>query len=213
MPNTVMNQGPLPPNGTKNLPIEFQTPDGLINETNSLLGIDLSSIVFTLWQRIAYPSFKTGNLNPYAYGKNDNRPSTQTSYINHPHRIQKVIPKLFIPSSLPEKMDLKLEHAIHDGDLCFTIRMKRSMLAGNSEFCIAPNIPGKALAPLVNLATVNYILKGLQDPGENRDRWNQFFLHVMEGNVCKKNLKQHKRKHLMKIIAHMEIIEKNDCYS
>jgi hypothetical protein len=76
-PNTIINDGPLPPLSTKGYGAEFQTPDGIINETNALLS----------------------NVSAYSYGPNASRPSTQTSYVNHPHRIQKVIPKIFIPAA------------------------------------------------------------------------------------------------------------------
>eukprot|EP00961_Rhodomonas_salina_P277706 3752713-Rhodomonas_salina.2 len=76
-PNTVMNGGPLPPTSTSGMQAEFQTPDGMINETSALLD----------------------NVSAYSYGPNSQRPSTQTSYINHPHRIQKVIPKMFLPGA------------------------------------------------------------------------------------------------------------------
>lgn len=165
-PNTVMNQGPLPPSGTGGLSIEFQTPDGMINETNALLD----------------------NVDPYSYGPNSGRPSTQTSYVNHPHRIQKVIPKMFIPSSAADMSspDIPLEHALHDGDLTFTLRMPKEMIQAPSEFVHARNVPGRTLAQLVNLATVNYLLWGLQigrTQNGGRNRWNDFYLRLTQGKL------------------------------
>jgi hypothetical protein len=148
-------------------PAEFQTPDGMINETSALLD----------------------NVSAYSYGPNNNRPSTQTSYVNHPHRIQKIIPKMFLPcargdSGLP---DIALEHALHDGDLTFTIRMPKEMICGPSEFCHARNLPGKTLAQLVNLATINYLLWGLQvgrhSPNTRNNRWQDFFLRLTQGQL------------------------------
>jgi len=113
-PNTVTNQGPLPPNSVTGVPKTFQTPDGLINETNSLLS----------------------NVTAYSYGENSQRLSTQTSYVNHPHRIQKVIPKIFIPTALGTlgEPDIPLQHALHDGDLTFTLRMPKDMICGKQSF-------------------------------------------------------------------------------
>lgn len=165
-PNTVTDMGPLPPLSTSGLQTEFQTPDGMINETNALLS----------------------NVDAYAYGPNSNRPSTQTSYVNHPHRIQKVIPKIFLPAAEAGRgeTDIALEHALADGDLTFTLRMPKDMVVGPSEFCQARNLPGRALAQLVNLATVNYLLWGLQvgrlNPGTNA-RWQEFFLRLTQGKV------------------------------
>eukprot|EP00961_Rhodomonas_salina_P103215 1388324-Rhodomonas_salina.1 len=165
-PNTVRNEGPLPSLSTSGYQVEFQTPDGMINETNALLD----------------------NIDAYSYGPNSNRPSTQTSYVNHPHRIQKVIPKIFIPgASGATNRDVALEHALHDGDLTFTLCMPKEMIVGPSEFCHARNIPGRALAQVVNLATVNYLLWGLQigrRMGNMRNnRWQDFFLRLTQGQL------------------------------
>lgn len=165
-PNTVMNQGPLPPpTGGKNT--EFQNPDGMINESNALLD----------------------NVNPYAYGPNKARPSTQTSYVNHPHMVQKVMPKIFIPAAKADHNlpDIPLEHSLYDGDLTFTLRMPREMIVGPSEFCHARNVPGRSLAQLVNLATINYLLWGLQigrrSPNARNNRWQDFYLRLTEGQL------------------------------
>lgn len=146
---------------------EFQTPDGMINETSALLD----------------------NVNPYSYGPNSARPSTQTSYINHPHMIQKIIPKMFIPGATAElgMPDVALEHALHDGDLTFTLRMPKDMIVGPSEYCHARNLPGRTLAQLVNLSTVNYLLWGLQigrhSPAVRHNRWQDFYLRLTEGEL------------------------------
>lgn len=166
-PNTMMNMGPLPPTNIPSGNVEFQTPDGIIDEATALLD----------------------NVDAYSYGPNPQRPSTQTSYVNHPHRIQKVIPKMFIPSANGDRNspDVALEHSLHDGDLTFTLRMPKEMMTGPSEFCHARNIPGRTLAQLVNLATVNYLLWGLQvgrHSGQNyrNNRWHDFFLRLSQGN-------------------------------
>lgn len=107
-PNTVRDAGPLPPLSTGGMQSEFQTPDGMINETSALLS----------------------NVDAYSYGPNSERPSTQTSYVNHPHRIQKVIPKMFLPAAqaVAGEGDIALEHALADGDLTFTLRMPKVCL-------------------------------------------------------------------------------------
>lgn len=55
------------------------------------------------------------------------------------------------------------------------------MVVGPSEFCQARNLPGRALAQLVNLATVNYLLWGLQvgrlQLGSN-SRWQASWPHA-----------------------------------
>eukprot|EP00961_Rhodomonas_salina_P099849 1342993-Rhodomonas_salina.1 len=61
------------------------------------------------------------------------------------------------------------------------------MITGPSEFCHARNIPGRALAQLVNLATVNYILYGLQvgrrTPNTRSNRWQEYFLKLTQGKL------------------------------
>lgn len=169
-PRVVMNDGPLPPLNTGGYGSAFNTPDGIINQTKDLLS----------------------NLEPYSYGENAERLSTQTSYVNHPHRYQKIIPKIFIPSALgtPGTPDVALEHAIKEGDVVFALRMPKDMMLGPSEFCAARNLPASSLTPLVNLATVNYILYGLQvgrlSGLQHANRWNTYFLKLTQGKITAK---------------------------
>lgn len=96
---------------------------------------------------------------------------------------------MFIPSAKGDSNlpDIALEHALHDGDLTFTLRMPKEMICGPSEFCHARNIPGRAMAQLVNLATVNYLLWGLQigrsSPDTRNNRWQNFFLRLTQGSL------------------------------
>lgn len=72
-PEVVMNSGPLPPERGLPAPLH-DTADAKINYNSTLLG----------------------DLNPYAYGE-PGYLSSQVSYVNHPHRIQKVVPMLHLP--------------------------------------------------------------------------------------------------------------------
>jgi hypothetical protein len=72
-PQVVMNSGPLPPSNGLPAPLH-DTADARINYNSTLLG----------------------NLDPYAYGE-PGYLSSQTSYVNTPHRIQKIIPPLRLP--------------------------------------------------------------------------------------------------------------------
>ena len=69
-----MNSGPLPPTGGLPAPLH-DTADARINYNSTLLG----------------------DLNPYAYGE-PGYLSSQVSYVNQPHRIQKIIPPLRLPT-------------------------------------------------------------------------------------------------------------------
>ena len=146
-PQVVMNQGPLPGMGGLPRPLH-DTADGRINYNSALLG----------------------DLTPYAYGE-PGYLSSQTAYLNIPHKIQKIVPQVFLPEARLLHSDiLGLSHPVDDGDLAFTLRLDR-----NSLFCTGTRTgtrrmaTGTAIDPLINLATVNYILAGLQMEAFNRD--------------------------------------------
>lgn len=137
-PDVVMNSGPLPPTGGLPAPLH-DTPDGKINYNSTLLG----------------------DLQPYAYGEGAYL-SSQHSYLNIPHRIQKIIPVIYLPE--PDgRNTFRLSHGIDDGDVAFSMRLNK-----NSLFCTGMKNASKrgglgtAVDPLINLPTLNYILAGIQ---------------------------------------------------
>ena len=138
-PDVVMNQGPLPSMGGLPAPLH-DTADARINYNSSLLG----------------------NLDPYAYGE-PGYLSSQTGYLNIPHKIQKIVPYLYIPQ--PDGTgSFQLCHPIDDGDVAFVMRLDR-----NSEVCTGLSNRvmqraglGTAIDPMINLPTLNYILAGIQ---------------------------------------------------
>ena len=140
MPDASINHmGPLPtiPSGSP----QFSTADGQYNQ-HGLPNLGLS---------------------PYAYGQAA-RISTQTQ-MAHPHRVALIIPKLYLPSpqaDIANASDPVLEHAISDGDLVFSFRMSPDMTCYGSKYFNAPYGYSAKAVPLINLATVNYILWGLQ---------------------------------------------------
>ena len=140
-PQVVMNQGPLPGAGGLPQPLHEQ-PDARINYGSSLLG----------------------NLTPYAYGE-PGYLSSQNAYLNIPHKIQKIVPVVYLPEAKnPAKDIVDLSHPIDDGDLAFVLRLNR-----NSMFCTGLKNTsmrraglGTAIDPFINLCTLNYILSGMQ---------------------------------------------------
>jgi|GEM_PF-2563269 len=138
-PDVVMNSGPLPPSGRLPAPLH-DTPDAKINYNSTLLG----------------------DLQPYAYGEPGYQ-SSQNSYLNVPHRIQKVLPVLYLPE--PDgKNVFRLSHPVDDSDLAFVMRLNRG-----SIFCTGTRLGarqssslGVVADPIINLATLNYLLAGLQ---------------------------------------------------
>ena len=138
-PDVVMNSGPLPPSGGLPAPLH-DTPDSRINYNSTLLG----------------------DLQPYAYGEPGYQ-SSQNSYLNIPHRIQKVLPVLYLPE--PNGQDVfRLSHSVDDSDLAFVMRLNRG-----SIFCTGTRMGGRHSSnlgvvadPIINLSTLNYLLAGIQ---------------------------------------------------
>ena len=137
-PDVVLNSGPLPPEGGLPAPLHDR-PDGKINYNSTLFG----------------------DLQPYAYGEAAYL-SSQTQN-NVPHRIQKILPKLYLPE--PNGKDVfVLSHAVDDSDLAFVMRLNRhSVFCTGSRTGTRRTSPiGTSVDPLINLATVNYLLAGFQ---------------------------------------------------
>lgn len=160
-PQVVMNQGPLPGAGGLPQPLH-DTADARINYGSSLLG----------------------DLTPYAYGE-PGYLSSQNAYLNIPHKIQKIVPVVYLPEAkVGAKEFFDLSHPVDDGDLAFVLRLDRS-----SVFCTGLKNGdmrraglGTAIDPLINLCTLNYILSGLQlgidgNPGQG-NLWTELFYNL-----------------------------------
>ena len=161
-PDVVMNKGPLP--GTGGLPAPLHdTVDGRINYNSSLLG----------------------DIEPYAYGE-PGYLSSQNSYLNIPHKIQKIVPFLYLPN--PDGTDsFRLNHPIDDGDIAFTLRLDRNseVCSGLSNRAVQRSGLGTAIDPMINLCTLNYILAGMQicTPVANlRDKWDRLLYYLDSTN-------------------------------
>ena len=158
MPQVVMNQGPLPGMGGLPAPLH-ENADARINYNSSLLG----------------------DITPYAYGQPGYLLS-QTAYLNIPHRIQKVIPSLYLPEPA-DATNFRLCHPVDEGDIAFVMRLNR-----NSEVCTGMNNKslqraglGTAVDPFINLVTLNYILAGLQIctlVPQLRHKWDTLMNHL-----------------------------------
>ena len=158
-PDVVMNQGPLPGAGPLPRPLH-DTADARINYNSSLLG----------------------DLNPYAYG-GPGYLSSQNAYLNIPHKIQKIVPVVYLPEARPGATEFfDVSHPIDDGDLAFVMRLDR-----NSLFCTGLKNGdmrraglGTAVDPLINLCTLNYILSGVQYGLTDRpgDLWKELLFNL-----------------------------------
>lgn len=166
-PDVVMNSGPLPPQ-SGHLPAPLHdTPDGKINYNSTLLG----------------------DLTPYSYGGPAHL-STQHSYLNIPHRIQKIIPVIHLPEP-SGKQTFRLSHGVDDGDLSFTLTLnKSSLFCTGSKSSFKRQGLGTSVDHFINLPTVNYILACIQtkcvvrdagNPGRESNLWMDF-IHALDGS-------------------------------
>jgi len=115
-------------------------------------------------------------VKPYSYGAGS--VSDDIAQQVTPHKIQKIIPKLSFPStdSNTSNTNLVLCHSVDDGDLAFAVRIvhNQTIHMSNYTFYKKNNIT-RAVDTIVNIATVNYLLRGLQtDIPSQRQMWEQF---------------------------------------
>ena len=159
-PDLVMNSGPLPSTGGLPAPLH-DVADARINYNSTLLG----------------------DLSPYAYGE-PGYLSSQVSYVNHPHRVYKMVPPLRLPEpQVNTVLNFEVSHSVDDSDIAFVMRLDRA-----STVCSSLGSKGAArhkvsttLDGFVNLATLNYILAGLQlcyRPGNSSSWFN--LLHDLD---------------------------------
>jgi hypothetical protein len=171
-PDVVLNSGPLPPTGGLPAPLH-DTPDGKINYNSTLLG----------------------DLQPYAYGEGAYL-STQHSYLNIPHRIQKFVPVIYLPEPNGENT-FRLSHGIDDGDVAFSLRLNKNSLfcTGTSNSSSRRNGLGTMIDPFINLPTLNYILAGIQrlNPDDPNNRLWLDFLHALDQDRFPDHNEQNKR--------------------
>ena len=152
MPDVIMNQGPLP----SSVPYEFgATTDARINYGSTLLG----------------------DLEPYSYGE-PRRLQDQTNYRELPHKIQKIVLELNLPEPNDKNRTFMLSHGIDDGDLAFVLRVRREAGTIVRMNTFDRSHMSHATDPFVNLATVNYLLAGVQRHWQRFDhtRWQQFMV-------------------------------------
>ena len=148
-PEVVMNQGPLPGEGGLPAPLH-DTADGRINYNSTLLG----------------------NLTPYAYGEAAYI-SSDTSYLNFPHSIQKIVPELTLPiGEVDTHLTFSLSHSVDDSDVAFVMRLARtsSSCTTLAKRAFDRQRMNMTVDPFINLCTLNYILAGIQvclTPGTN----------------------------------------------
>lgn len=128
--------------------------------------------------RINYASDLLGDVTPYDYGKPTNL-SDQTSYLNIPHKIAKIVPQLNLPNANSEG-SFPLSHAVDIGDIGFVLRIDRRGSVVSNFAAFERLKLTRMIDPLVNIVAVNYILAGLQRFWNNRDalNWQQLMVDL-----------------------------------
>lgn len=142
-PDSQWNVGPLP-NPSNGPAGSSGDPDGRINGTSELLS----------------------NITPYAYA-NSARTGSDRNYQQIPHRVQKIVPCLYLPpADIHEDNLVPLSHAVDQGDIAFVVNTSRvqNITYSNQQQLdgAIANVRLPSRDALVNLCTVNYLLAGLQ---------------------------------------------------
>lgn len=105
-------------------------------------------------------------ITPYAFGQG--RMGSDRSYQQVPHRMQKIIPKLFLPYAdfAHDNGLLGLSHAVDQGDVAFILQSDsvQTLLFDSVQIRDASvykmRIPNRTA--FINISTTNYLLAGLQ---------------------------------------------------
>ena len=141
--------GPLPPSSSP----AMHLPPVRINDTAALLS----------------------GIKPYDYGKGTNV-SDDLAYQNIPVKIQKIIPLVMLPGAQDVVGNMiTLTHPVDDGDLAFVLRFRNNIdvYRPNQNYFVRQGL-ARAVDTIVNLPTINYILRGLQTEFINNHEWTHF---------------------------------------
>lgn len=141
--------GPLPPSSSP----AMHLPPVRINDTAALLS----------------------GIKPYDYGKGTNV-SDDLAYQNIPVKIQKIIPLVMLPGAQDVNGNMiTLTHPVDDGDLAFVLRFRNNIeeYRPNHKYFVRQGL-ARAVDTIVNLPTINYILRGLQTDFTHNGEWKNF---------------------------------------
>lgn len=155
-PEVIMNSGPTP------------SPSGLPGAFNAQTDA-----------RINYGSTLLGDVQPYAYGQ-PTRLADQTAFMAIPHKVPKIIPELRLPEARATDNTFSLSHSVDDGDIAFTLRINRAASSIERMHTFDKLELSHTVDPQINLATVNYLLAGVQRYWNRPERvkWQQFMIDV-----------------------------------
>jgi len=140
-------------NGSGPLPTSLSGPAGINGDPDG---------------NINFNSDLLSGITPYAYEPGQGRMGSDRNYQQIPHRIQKIVPKLFLPYADEGNSQscLALSHAVDQGDVAFILQTSRVQSLIYDSVCMRDasianlQIPGHTA--FINISTVNYLLAGLQ---------------------------------------------------
>ena len=150
-PDTQMNSGPLPSIGAGAPAGAGGDPDGRINFNSTLLE----------------------GITPYSYAKGA-RVGSDRNYQQVPHRIQQIVHQIWLPSGKCPTEKINVSHVVDQGDIAFVINSDNNgfLLFPGPHMCASDKDRLARHPVFANLATVNYILAGVQRVLAGEDKKN-----------------------------------------
>ncbi|EKX32207.1 hypothetical protein GUITHDRAFT_121630 [Guillardia theta CCMP2712] len=154
-----------------------------------------------------------GGITPYVYGDSA-RLSTQTSYLNVPYRIQKIVPEIMLPPIGDGKGMVRISHAVDYGDIAWSLRLRsvQNTLGVTVKAAEGVKDSGTHLTAFINLPTLNYILFGLQHvwrrvrlddwtPSLSDAQWRNFLMDILGQTVSNSDFKVFKDREIRDVLA------------
>ena len=134
-------------NGGGPLPTELSGPAGINGDPDG---------------RINFNDSLLSNLTPYQFEPGTGRMGSDRNYQQIPHRRQYFIPKLWLPR--PDGMSkFALSHGVDQGDIAFVLPLRQKAVVLYEKHAPAGTNDYVNVDVFCNLATANYILRGLHE--------------------------------------------------
>jgi hypothetical protein len=160
----------------------IQFPDAKINQNGPLPPTSSPAVHYTT-SKINNTDRLLSGINAYDYGDHKYT-SDDIAYQNIPVKVQKIIPEVKLPGASNEGDNwIKITHPVDDGDLAFVLKIKNSkgsVMKDHAYF--ERNQMGRAIDCIVNLPTINYILRGFQTTYTNNTAW-EYFLGLFDTDI------------------------------
>jgi len=162
-PNTQMNQGPLPSFGAGAPEGAGGDPDGRINFNSALLE----------------------GITPYNDAKSG-RIGSDRNYQQIPHRIQKIVPQIWVPSASHFYNKVPVSHVVDQGDIAFSIISENmaSLLYSYPTVGSSDKDRVSNHSAFLNISTVNYLLAGICREDQNHNEEKPTTWDILRNSLC-----------------------------